>query len=47
MGQLNFGSNAAFDLSLPHLDLPLKSGSNLLIGKNDSGKTDIIDKRGK
>ncbi|MVT12363.1 ATP-dependent nuclease [Chitinophaga tropicalis] len=38
-----FGAAAAFDLSQPHLDLRLKSGLNLLIGENDSGKTAIID----
>ncbi|PWV55541.1 ATP-dependent endonuclease [Chitinophaga sp. S165] len=38
-----FGSAAPFDLLLPHLDLNLKSGLNLLIGENDSGKTAIID----
>lgn len=38
-----FGAATAFDLSQPHLNLRLKSGLNLLIGENDSGKTAIID----
>ena len=32
-----------FDLTNPHLTVPFKSGMNVLIGENDSGKTAIID----
>lgn len=32
-----------FDLTKPHLTVPFKSGMNVLIGENDSGKTAIID----
>lgn len=38
-----FGSEHAFDVSKPNLDLPLTPGTNVLIGENDSGKTAIID----
>ena len=32
-----------FNLTNPHLTVPFKSGMNVLIGENDSGKTAIID----
>ncbi len=32
-----------WDLEKPHLTVPFNSGTNVLIGKNDSGKTAIID----
>lgn len=32
-----------FDLANPHLTVPFKSGMNVLIGENDSGKTAIIE----
>ena len=38
-----FGSDNDFDLEKPSLDLPLKTGLNVLVGENDSGKTAIID----
>lgn len=38
-----YGSNEAFDLEKPNLNLNFKKGLNLLIGENDAGKTAIID----
>jgi len=38
-----FGSTEGFDLAKPNLTLPLEKGTNVLIGKNDAGKTAIID----
>jgi putative ATP-dependent endonuclease of the OLD family len=38
-----FGSEGAFDLNAPDLDLPLSEGTNVLVGENDSGKTAIVD----
>lgn len=32
-----------FDISKPHLTIPLSKGMNVLIGENDSGKTAIVD----
>lgn len=37
-----YGNNH-FDLSTPHLIVPLTKGMNILIGENDSGKSAIID----
>lgn len=37
-----YGNNH-FDLSTPHLIVPLAKGMNILIGENDSGKSAIID----
>ncbi len=38
-----FGSDEAFSLDTPHLDLKFNSALNVLIGENDSGKSAIID----
>lgn len=38
-----FGSDSAFSLDTPHLDLGFNPGLNVLIGENDSGKSAIID----
>jgi putative ATP-dependent endonuclease of OLD family len=38
-----FGSDTAFSLDTPNLDLNLNPGLNVLIGENDSGKSAIID----
>ena len=38
-----FGSDAAFNLEAPHLDLGFNQKLNVLIGENDAGKSAIID----
>lgn len=38
-----FGSPADLDLDKPNLDVPLKTGLNVLVGENDSGKSAIVD----
>ena len=38
-----YGSNEAFDIANPNLNLNFTKGVNVLIGENDSGKTAIID----
>lgn len=38
-----FGLGGEIDLTIPHLDLNLTKGLNVIIGENDSGKTAIID----
>ncbi|MGS2764826.1 ATP-dependent nuclease [Sinomicrobium sp. M5D2P9] len=38
-----YGSNEAFDIKKPNLNLNFTKGVNVLIGENDSGKTAIID----
>lgn len=38
-----YGSERPVDLNSPNLKIPFKTGLNVLIGENDSGKTAIID----
>ena len=38
-----YGNTNPFDLNQPHLDLNFTKGVNVLVGKNDSGKSAIID----
>lgn len=38
-----YGSKESFDLDNPNLVVPFRSGMNLLIGENDSGKSAILD----